>query len=122
MADALKHFAGLVACGDKRPSLTNKFIRQNLAKEKQKEILSCWLEELRTIDSREELSSLEVPSHFILGQNDIFIKPNIQKDIKKLNSNIRCSVIKDGGHAPFISKPQETYNIIDTFLNERIIS
>ena len=120
MADALKYFAGLVAYGDKKPLVTNKFIRKNLAKEKQNKILSCWLEELETIDRREELSSLEVPSHFILGQNDILNKSNIQNDIKKLNSNIRCSVIKDGGHAPFISKPQETYNIIDNFLNERI--
>ena len=119
-AGGLKHFAGLVAYGDKSSSVTNKTIRQYLAAEKQSQILSSWLSELEKIDQRDQFAALEIPAQFILGQNDILVKSNIQNQIRQLNPYAHRSIIKDCGHAPFISRPDETYNVINKFLNERI--
>ncbi len=118
--EGLKHFAGLVAYGDMSASVTNKTIRQYLAAKKQNQILSSWLSELEKFDQRDQFASLEIPTQIILGQNDILIKPNIQNQIRRLNPHTYSSIIKDCGHAPFISRPDETYNVINKFLNERI--
>jgi pimeloyl-[acyl-carrier protein] methyl ester esterase len=91
-----------------------------LAAEKQSQILSSWLSELEKIDQRDQFAALEIPVQIILGQNDILIKSNIQNQIRQLNPYTHCSIIKDCGHAPFISRPDETYNVINKFLNERI--
>ncbi len=119
-AAGLKNFAGLVAYGDMSSSVTNKTIRQYLAAKKQTQILSSWLNELEKTDQRDRFASLEIPVQIILGQNDILIKSNIQNQIRQLNPHIHSSIIKDCGHAPFISRPDETYNVINKFLNERI--
>ena len=118
-AVGLKHFAGLAAYGDMSSSVTNKTIRQYLAAEKQNQILSSWLNELEKTDQRDRFAALEIPVQIILGQNDILIKSNIQNQIRQLNPYTHSSIIRDCGHAPFISRPDETYNIINKFLNER---
>ena len=117
---ALNHFSGLVATGDEFPSKINKHIRQNLAKETQKEILSCWLREMETDDQRNQFIKMEIPSNIILGQNDVFIKSRIKNQMEALNINTHCVIIENCGHAPFISKPAETNNIVYQFLNERM--
>ena len=118
-AGGLKHFAGLVAYGDMSSSVTNKTIRQYLAAKKQTQILSSWLNELEKTDQRDRFAALEIPVQIILGQNDILIKSNIQNQIRQLNPYTHSSIIKDCGHAPFISRPDETYNVMNKFLNER---
>ena len=114
----LKHFAGLVAYGDISSSVTSKTIRQYLAAQQQTPILFSWLNELEKADQRDQFAALEIPAQIILGQNDILIKSNIQNQIRQLNPYIHSSIIKDCGHAPFISRPDETYNAINKFLNE----
>jgi pimeloyl-[acyl-carrier protein] methyl ester esterase len=115
---ALNHFSGLVATGDEFSSKINKHIRQNLAKETQKEILSCWLRETETDDQRNQFIKMEIPSNIILGQNDVLIKSRIKNQMEALNINTHCVIIENCGHAPFISKPAETNNIVYQFLNE----
>ena len=119
-AEGLKHFAGLAAYGDMSSSVTNKTIRQYLAAKKQTQILFSWLNELEKTDQRDRFAALEIPVQIILGQNDILIKSNIQNQIRQFNPYTHSSIIKDCGHAPFISRPDETYNVINKFLNERI--
>ena len=115
---ALNHFSGLVAAGDAFSSKINKHIRQSLAKETQKEILSCWLREIEVDDQRNQFMKMEIPSNIILGQNDALIKPRIKNQMEALNINTHCVIIENCGHAPFISKPAETNNIVHQFLNE----
>ena len=91
-----------------------------MAKETQKEILSCWLREMETDDQRNQFIKMEIPSNIILGQNDVFIKSRIKNQMEALNINTHCVIIENCGHAPFISKPAETYNIVYQFLNERM--
>lgn len=117
---ALKYFTGLIAYGDIHPSSTAKYIRQYMAREKNKQILNSWLMEIETIDFRKELASINIPCHFIYGQNDVLVKIKINKQIQKLNSDFCISIINNCGHAAFISQPEDTYNRISKFLNERI--
>ena len=119
-AGALKYFTGLVAYGDIHPLSTAKRIRQYLAREENKQILSSWLKEIQTIDFRKELMSVNIPCHFVYGQNDALVKLKINKQIHKLNSDFCISIINNCGHAVFISQSEEAYNRISKFLNERI--
>ena len=120
MGDTLKYFAGLVAHGDTYASSTNKIIQQYLAKEKHNDALSFWLDELETSVQRNWFMTTKVPLHVILGQNDILVKSKIKNQLEELNTNMQCSIIKNCGHAPFISKPKETCSLIYKFLDERV--
>lgn len=120
MLGTLNYFAGLVAYGDINSLQTKKYIQQYLVEEKQNEILSFWLTALDENDQRNQFAELEIPSCIILGQNDVLIKPQIKDQVEALNTNIDCEIIKNCGHAPFISRAKETHNLIYNFLNERI--
>lgn len=113
----LNYFAGLIAHGDTSTKDTNKFIRNNLADKKYKEILAVLLNEMRLIDLRKEFSKINMPAQIILGEKDSLINSKIKNDLKK-TPNTQCTVIKNCGHAPFISKQQETIKIIHEFINE----
>ena len=120
MWGTLNYFAGLIAYGDINSSQTNKYIRQHLVEEKQNEILSFWLTALEENDQRNQFAELEIPSRIILGQNDVLIKPQIKDQVEVLNPSIHCEIIKNCGHAPFVSRTKETHNLIYKFLNERL--
>ncbi|MBL1142220.1 MAG: alpha/beta fold hydrolase [Proteobacteria bacterium] len=116
---ALEYFSGLIASGDESVKKTNKIIRNNLANEKNKAILSSWLELMQETDQRYLLQELNIPMQFILGKNDSLINPRLEDEIKALSSYIECNVIPDCGHAPFISKQEETSKIIKKFTNAK---
>tara|TARA_B100000929_G_scaffold92088_1_gene72298 strand:- start:7183 stop:7923 length:741 start_codon:yes stop_codon:yes gene_type:complete len=116
----LSYFSGLITNGDINPSQSSKYVRQYLVKERQNEILSFWLNELEADDQRKQFATMGIPSHTILGENDVLIKSKIKNQIENLNSSSHCTIIQDCGHTPFVSKPKETYNLIYQFLNERI--
>ncbi len=118
--ETLLHFSGLVAAGDKFPSKINKRVQQSLANDTQKEILSCWLKEIEGDDQRSQFMKMKIPSNIILGQNDVLIKSKIQYQMEELNPNAYCTIVENCGHAPFISKPLQTYNLVQRFLNDKI--
>ncbi len=117
--NTLEYFAGLIAHGDITIKNTNKFLRNNLANKKYKTTLFVWLTQTQETDQRKELTELNIPALLILGENDSLINSKIEGQIKQLNSNIKHEVIKDCGHAPFISKPEETIKIINNFINAK---
>lgn len=116
-ATALEYFAGLMAHGDVSSKITNRKLRHNLANEKHSAILSSWLIELQQTDQRNDFASLNIPTQFLLGENDALVSPRIEKQIKQLSPNTQCTVFRDCGHAPFISKPEETVKIISRFVS-----
>jgi pimeloyl-[acyl-carrier protein] methyl ester esterase len=115
----LNYFAGLIAHGDISVKETNKFIRNNIADKKYKETLSSMLNEMQLIDLRKEFSKINIPVQIILGENDSLINSKIKSEVKKIKPNTQCAIINKCGHAPFISKQQETIKIIDEFINEQ---
>ncbi len=117
--NALEYFAGLIAYGDASIKRTNKMVRNNLAGEKYKAILSFWLTQMQQTDLRKEFTKLSIPALVILGENDSLINSKIENQIKRLNSNIELEVMHNCGHAPFISRPEETIKIINEFINAK---
>ena len=114
----LEYFAGLIAHGDISIIETNKLTRSNLADEKNKNILSSWLIQMQETDQRNDFAAINLPIQIILGENDSFINPEIENQLKQLNPGIESEVIKNCGHAPFISKQKETIKIINEFINK----
>jgi pimeloyl-[acyl-carrier protein] methyl ester esterase len=117
----LEYFAGLIAHGDTSKKSTNIKVRNNLADEKYHVILFSWLSQMLFTDQRKELSELNIPALFILGENDSLINSKIENQIKRLNSSVQHTVVKDCGHAPFISKPEEMIEIINKFIDAKFI-
>ncbi|MCZ6804003.1 MAG: alpha/beta fold hydrolase [Proteobacteria bacterium] len=114
---ALEYFAGLIAHGDVSSKKTINVIRHNFANEKYSAILSSWLMEMQQSDQRNEFASLRVPTQVLLGEHDALVCYRIENQIKQLDSYTRCTIIKDCGHAPFISRPEETNKLISGFVS-----
>lgn len=114
-----KYFSGLIAHGDVSARQTNKNIRNNLANKNNKEALETWLVQMQQTDQRKEWAKINLPMQMILGEKDSLINSKIQHQIKSLSSNIEIDVIKDCGHAPFISKQEDTTKIINEFINAK---
>jgi pimeloyl-[acyl-carrier protein] methyl ester esterase len=117
---ALEYFSGLIAHGDITAKETNKLIRACLADESNDKVLASWLKQMREVDQSEMLSQIDIPVLFVLGQNDSLINSNIESQIKLLSPNIESQIINDCGHAPFISKQEQTIKIIKEFINARL--
>jgi pimeloyl-ACP methyl ester carboxylesterase len=115
----LEYFAGLIAHGDDSEKTTNKSIRNNLADEKYKEILLSWLTQMQNVDQLNEFAELSLPLRIILGENDSLINSKIDNQLKQLNSNACCAVVKSCGHAPFLSKQEETIKLVNEFINAK---
>ncbi len=117
--ETLNYFAGLIAHGDESVKTTNKVVRSSLADEKHKEVLYSWLVQMQETDQREMFAGLKLPAQFIIGEKDSLIKSKIEKQIKHLNPNIESVVINNCGHAPFLSKQDQTNKIISEFINAK---
>lgn len=118
-AAALDYFAGLVAHGDRNKKQSIKTIRKNMADITNIQLLSRWLIELIEQDQRKNFSALDMPIKYLLGKNDSLIGTDTIEQIKQLRPETECSVINDCGHAPFISKKEETIELINRFINEQ---
>jgi len=116
-AAALEYFAGLIAHGDVAAKKTNKVIRHHLVDEKHSAILSSWLIEMQEVDQRNEFAALKIPTRVLLGEDDVFINSRIKNQLKQLNPNMQCTVLRGCGHAPFISMSEETNKIISGFVS-----
>lgn len=116
----LNYFSGLIAHGDTKEKETNKIIRQHQTNETNREILSLWLDEMIITDHRRNFSEISCPVLMVLGEKDSLIHSKIEKELISLNNNIDTRIIKDCGHAPFISKHEETAKIIKEFINAKL--
>lgn len=110
----LQAFSRLVAMGETYPKpvinklyaqLGNKKLINNIP---EPAILMFGLEILRHTDLRQELAQQECPIRFILGENDILVKCSIGSAIQAVKSDVQAIIISATGHAPFLSRPQET--------------
>lgn len=115
----LEYFSGLIAHGDIKAKVSNKIIRKHLANEKDAGILSIWLDEMQSIDNRNYFSKLKCPALILLGENDSLVKAGIKQDLHSLNKNCDIQIIKNCGHAPFLTEQQETSYFISEFINAK---
>jgi pimeloyl-[acyl-carrier protein] methyl ester esterase len=118
--NTLKYFSGLIANGDVSVKETNKIIYNNLANNNSKDVLAIWLVQMQQTDLRKEWAKINLPMKMILGERDSLINSKIERQIKTLNPSIEIEVIKNCGHAPFISKQEATIKIINAFINAKL--
>lgn len=95
-------------------------IKLSVAHEKHSSILFTWLNELVEIDQRKEFSALRLPIQYLIAEQDVLISSNIAKQLKELQPQMICEIIKNGSHASFFDHPQEILNIIDRFISAQI--
>ena len=112
---ALEYFMGLIAHGEVSAKNMIRTIRKHIANEKNSAILSCWLTELLNHDQRNKFAALNIPTQIILGEYDILVCSQIEKQIKQLKPDTQCAVMKNCGHAPFVSQPEEIVKLINEF-------
>jgi len=115
----LEYFSGLIAHGDASVKQTNETIRNHLAENKNKAVLATWLDQMQKTDQRNKWAEIKLPLQMILGGNDSLINLKTEFQIKELNPNIEVQVIKNCGHAPFLSKQQDTIKIINNFIDAK---
>ena len=105
----LQTFAGLVAIGEAYPKYIIKELNEYLVTNvPEQETLMSGLEILRDEDLRLTLVKLHCPIGVIFGENDILVKRSTGGAIQTSRPDVYTIEIPETGHAPFLSRPQET--------------
>ncbi len=71
---------------------------------------------LENTDLRAELSLLTCPILAIFGVKDALVPVSIAAQLSALNTNICSEILASAGHAPFLSHPTETRELIEQFM------
>ncbi len=114
---ALSSFSDIVIHGDPSPEETLKKLQNNMATQTDREVLSPWLDDLVRLDLRSAYARLSVPAYVLLGQNDVLVKNAVREQLIRLNGNIKVDMVNDSGHAPFISREEDTLRLIQGYIN-----
>ena len=105
----LQEFAGLVAMGDKHPKQTiNKLVKHNGDNAPDLETLQTGLHILSNADLRRAMGNQHCPTGMIFGENDVLVRRSTAEAVRAIRSDINTIEITKSGHAPFLSRPQET--------------
>jgi len=105
----LQTFVGLVAMGEAHPKHTIKELNEQLESNvPDQETLMSGLEILRDEDLRQDLIKQHCPIGIIFGENDILVKHSTGDALQASRPDIHTIEISATGHAPFLSRPQET--------------
>ena len=80
--------------------------------------LRCGLDVLRDVDLLKDLSGIQVPTLYVLGEKDNLVPVGISRELKKRQVNADVAVIKGASHVPFISNQDAFLAAIDDFLVE----
>ncbi len=106
---SLQTFAGLVAMGEVYPRQIIKELKGCLESNvPEQETLMTGLKILRDEDLRQALVKQYCPVGIILGENDVLVKRSTGRAIQVSRPDIHTIEIPETGHAPFLSRPQET--------------
>ena len=105
----LQTFAGLVTMGEEHPKQTISELNKQLVSDvPDHETLMSGLKILRDEDLRPALIMKSCPIGIIFGENDILVKRSTGEAIQASRPDIHTIEISATGHAPFLSRPQET--------------
>ena len=80
----------------------------------QKVALKLGLDTLKGADYRQQ--TLAMPQHWLVAGKDRLIPPPIRNDLKKMRPNAQISFLKNAGHAPFMTHPDEFLNVVIPFI------
>jgi len=119
------------------PSIVNVFFRSLFTKEERQSRRFKWLQKFRQTDKtpirqalieyldileeedlRHVLATIKVPVQFINGREDEICTQDTVKFMKEKLPNARYDFFERCGHFPFLSKPHEFNEIMESFLKE----
>ena len=64
------------------------------------------------------ITGVSCPTLVVAGDNDYFIPASFSKKIAAAIPGAKYVEVENGGHIPFIEKPEETANLVKSFLRE----
>ncbi|MDX1512175.1 MAG: alpha/beta fold hydrolase [Gammaproteobacteria bacterium] len=70
---------------------------------------------LRRADLRTQAAALCCPLMTVLGEDDALVPSAVCEDLVRLNPDWRVEIIEAAGHAPFVSHPDDTLRLIESF-------
>ena len=116
----LERFAALEAYGPDHAREAVRALRGELFArgEPPAESLARGLELLETSDLRDMLPSLQVPSLWLAGRRDRLVDPRAMQQAAELVPGARFEQIEHGGHAPFLTDPDEVAKLLDDWLQQ----
>jgi pimeloyl-[acyl-carrier protein] methyl ester esterase len=114
----LDRFVALEAFGADHAREAVRALRQQLFArgEPPAEILARGLELLETVDLRDGLAQLRVPSLWIAGRRDRLVDPRAMREAAALAPDAQFVQIEHGGHAPFLTHTEDVAAAIEAFL------
>lgn len=130
-ADALKRdhqqtlarFLSLQVQGDELARETLRLLRHEVAQHPAPDpwALEHGLELLLTVDIRAQLNQLQCPTFWILGEKDALVPGSVEKDLRELQiPKSEFRLLKGCAHAPFISHPDQSIELVKQFFwNDR---
>lgn len=114
----LDRFVALEAFGADHAREAVRALRQQLFArgEPPAQILARGLELLETVDLRDGLAQLRVPSLWIAGRRDRLVDPRAMREAATRAPDAQFVQIEQGGHAPFMTHTDDAAAAIEAFL------
>lgn len=109
---ALHYFISLQFMGEPQAKELITIAKGNLDKQINKQFLENGLKLLRDTDLRSKVNTIKCPSLHIYSEND-HIVPAVTAQQLPANTKI----IKNAGHAPFLSQPKKFLQLLEQFTN-----
>lgn len=79
--------------------------------------LAQGLQLLKQMDNRIPLQTLNLPTLWLLGENDPLIPQEFVKEFSTIQPQARVAIISGAAHMPFYSHPEQTANALLDFLS-----
>ena len=114
----LERFLALQVRGSDNASATLKSLRSRLLApgEPDNAALMAGLNLLRETDLRDQLASIACPVRLVMGERDMLVPLSAGDEAVTLYQRADLQVVTGAGHAPFISQPQLTAELLKDFL------
>ncbi len=114
----LERFLALQVRGSAEAKSTLRRLRQDLSHRPlpHPDALDRGLHLLRESDLRQQLSQLQCPTLWLLGERDTLTPASVAEDIRQLLPSAEIRRLPGSGHAPFLSHPAESTSALKKFL------
>lgn len=114
----LERFLSLQVNGDDQARQTLRLLRQDLAvlPSAHPDALSLGLGFLQSLDLRDQLSTIECPMLWLLGERDTLIPVEVGEILEALAPRADILILGGAAHAPFLSHPRESLRALTGFI------
>jgi pimeloyl-[acyl-carrier protein] methyl ester esterase len=108
-SQTLARFLAIQAMGSATAKADIKLIRSAIEHfpSPSMEALKGGLKILAESDFREQLSTLQLPTHWMFGKMDSLVPVNVCTHLANIQENTSYNIFSKASHAPFISHPEE---------------